>query len=246
MQDTMEMETKKMNIDEKQREIFRRSAEQIEGQAGKMIAQVKEAKTIEELNDAVAWCKSKKDMITNIEDGDLGLARDFWYKKWFDQKEEIKNFITPLKKWKDEVLAVVTRKRAELLAKLAKKEEKINTKLLTKAEDQHQQKVQTLMDLGHEKKAMAVAKQPVAFTPVKIEMPKIKGAVWKKSYIVSIDDTAALIAFIGRTPRYHGLLVHDKLISRLETLARDLNGNMSDFKGIKCFESQNPALGGTK
>ncbi len=246
MPDTMEMEPHKMNIDEKQRELFRRSAAQIETQAAKYVESIKAAKTVEELNDAVAWCNDKKDMIKNIEEGDLGMARAFWYKKWQDQNDEIKKFVTPLKTWKDKVMALVTAKRAEIKAKLAEIEAKKNAKLLAKAEDKHEQKVQMLIDLGHEKKAMVVAKQPVAFTPVKMEMPKINGAVWKKSYAISIENVGELIVSIAKNPRYHNLIPQDILIGRLEALARTLNGNMGDFKGIKCFETENPALGGKK
>jgi hypothetical protein len=247
MSQLMEMtEIKGMTIDEKQRELFRTSAAQIEAQAAKVMAQVKEAKTVEELNDAVAWCNEKKDMIRNIEEGDLGMARAFWHKKWFDQNEEIKKFITPLKTWKDNVMALVTRKRADIAFKLKQEEERKNAKLLAKAEEKHEQKIQTLMDLDKPKAAMIAAKKPVAFTPVKIEMPKIKGAVWKKTYIVTIEDIGAVLTYIAKTPRYHTLIDQEKLTGRLESLARDLAGNMGEFKGIKCFESENHALGGNK
>ena len=70
---TMEMEPNKMNIDEKQRELFRRSAEQIESQATKQIAAVKAAKTTDELNDAVrSGATRRRTWIKNIEEGDLG------------------------------------------------------------------------------------------------------------------------------------------------------------------------------
>lgn len=246
MPETMEMDIRKMTIDEKQRELFRLSAAQIETQAKNVMAEIKGAKTTEELDKAVAWCVEKKDMIAKIEDGELGLARAFWHKKWFTQNEEIKGFTTPLKTWKDKVMAVVTAKRAEIKARLLADEAKKNAKLLAKAEEKHEQKVQTLMDLGHEKKAMAVAKQPVAFTPVKIEMPKIKNAVWKKTYIITIEDIGELIESIAAHPRYHNLIDQEKLTGRLESLARDLAGNMGDFKGIKCFEGENHALGGGK
>lgn len=243
MQDTMEMDVNKMTIDEKKRELFKMSAAQIEAQAKKVIAGIKDVASCE---DAVAWCVDKKEMIKQIEEGELGLAQAFWYKKWKDQTEEIKNFVTPLKTWKDKVMAAVTAKRAEIKERLRKEEERKNAKLLAKAEEKHEIKVQTLFEMGQEKKAMAVAKQPVAFTPVKIEMPKIKDAVWKKSYSVSITDIGELITYIAKTPRYHNLIDQDKLIARLETLARTLSGNMGEFKGIKCFETDNHALGGGK
>ncbi len=242
MQDTMELE-KKMTIDEKQRQLFKASAAQIETQAKKVIAGIKD---IETCDQAVAWCVEKKEMIKTIEEGELGMARAFWYKKWQDQNEEIKGFITPLKTWKDKVMVAVTAKRAEIKERLRKEEERKNAKLLEKAEEKHELKVQTLMDLGHEKKAMSVAKQPVAFTPIKMEMPKIQGAVWKKSYVVEIQDFGELVRSIAKQTRYHNLIDQDKLISRLETLARTLQGNMGDFKGIKCYESENHALGGGK
>ncbi len=94
--------------------------------------------------------------------------------------------------------------------------------------------------------AMVVAKKPVAFTPVKIEMPKIKDAVWKKTYIVNIEDIGALLTYIAKTPRYHNLIDQERLVGRLETVARTLSGNMGEFKGIKCFEGENYALGGNK
>lgn len=235
-----------LNVLEQERILYLAMTNGVAEKAKTIIADVKKAKTVEELNDAVAWCNERKESSKQIEGGFTFKVKSILHKKWQQFNQELDTYFDPNAKAVKDVMAVVTTKRAEIKARILAEEAKKNAKLLAKAEEKHEQKVQTLIDLGHEKKAMVVAKQPVAFTPVKIEMPKIKNAVWKKTYIITIEDIGALLTSISKNARYHSLVDQEKLIGRLESLARDLSGNMGDFKGIKCFEGENHALGGGK
>ncbi len=247
MPDTMELQDmKKMTIDEKQWELFRLHAANIKTEVNAVIASIKNAKTIEELNKPVEFCTNTKTYIQEIDESPIGLIKEYHREKWEDANEEYKGLVGPAKEAIKEIMLKVTAKRAELKAKLLADEAKRNAKLEAKAVEKKELKVQTLMDLGKTQAAMIEAKKPLVYTPIKLEMPQIKDAVWKPTYIVEIEDIGALLTYIAKTPAYHNLIEQKDLASRLGTLARTLRGNMGEFKGIKCFTNEKPALGGGK
>lgn len=239
-------EMKGLKLDDKMRALYRMNAEQIENQAKKQIALIKEAKTIEDLNAPVAWANEKKTFIKQVEEGVLGTVRAIWHKKWFDSNAEIKEYVDPAKKWGKEVMEAVTKKRADIKAQLAAKEAKLNAKLEEKAIAQREEAAKALVEQGRAKAAKVLLNKPLTYTPVSIPMPKIKDAVWKKTYMVRIDDLGDLLAYIAKNPKYFKLFDQETLVSRLESLAVQLDGNMAEFKGLTCFQGENPALGGSK
>lgn len=241
-------EMKGLKLDDKMRALYRMNAEQIESQAKQQMTLVKEAKTIEDLNVPVAWSNEKQTFIKQVEEGVLGTVRAIWHKKWFESNAEIKEYVDPAKRWKKEVMDAVTKKRQQIKLALAAAEAKKNAKLEEKAIAQREEQAQALIEAGKAKAAKVLLNKPLTFTPVSFPMPKIKGAVWKKNYTVTIEDLAELLIFIAKNKdrTFLGLIEQDVLVSRLEALAVQLDGNMAEFKGIKCFQGENPALGGSK
>ena len=239
-------EMKGLKLDDKMRALYRMNAEQIESQAKKQIALIKDAKTVEELNAPIAWVAEKKSFIKQVEDGVLGTVRAIWHKKWFDQNQEIKEYVDPAKKWNKEVLDAATKKREQIKAALAAQEAKKNAKLEEKAKAQREEQAQALIEQGKPKAAKVLLNKPLAFTPVSFPMPKIKGAVWKKNYTVTVDDLPELLMFIAKNKNrtYLALINQTDLIAKLEKLAVDLDGNMGEFPGITCFQGTTPAVGG--
>lgn len=239
-------EMKGLKLDDKQRALYRMNAEQLESQAKKQIALIKEAKTIEDLNAPVAWANEKKTFIKQVEEGVLGTVRAIWHKKWFDSNAEIKEFVDPAKKWNKEVMEAVTKKRAKIKEELAAKEARVNEKLEEKAEAKRAEAAKALIEAGKPKAAKILMNKPLAFTPVSFPMPKIKDAVWKKTYMVKIEDLSEILVYLVKNKSYIHLIDQEALISKLEKIAVDLDGNMKEFPGIKCYQGENPALGGSR
>lgn len=239
-------EMKGLKLDDKMRALYKMNAEQIESQAKKQIAIIKDAKTVEDLSAPVAWVAEKKGWVKSIEEGVLGTVRALFHKKWLDSKAEIDQYVDPAKKWNKEVLDAATKKRDQIKAALAAAEAKKNAKLEEKAVALREEAAKVLIEAGKPKAAKVLLNKPLAFTPVSFPMPKIKGAVWKKNYSITIEDLPELLMFIAKNKNrtYIGLIDQNDLIAKLEKLAVDLDGNMGEFPGIKCFQGTTPAVGG--
>ena len=249
MQDTMELaEVKSMTIDERQREMFKIHAATIEQEAKEIIADIKPGpKSKEAVERAVAWRIKQNRYIESVEQSPIALAKAYYRKKWDAMNEEINGYINPCKDWMKRVKARMDQWHLDEQQRVRMEDAKAKAKALEKAENKQQQQIQTFMDLGKPKMAETVAKRPLAYTPPTIQMPKIKNAVWKKKYVVQIDDLGALLAYIAKHPEYHGMVEAVALTSKLEGIAVDLDGNMERFKGVRCFVTTNSAaIGGPK
>ncbi len=245
MQQTMELEkVKDLAIDEKQRELFKIHAATIEQEAKEIIAGIKNKEGVER---AAAWRVKQRDYVQSVEDSPLALARSYYHKKHAELNDEIKRYTQPCKDWIIKVKARMEQWYLDEEHRVKMAQAKATAKALEKAEVKQQQTIQTFMDLGKPKAAEAVARRPLAYTPPTIQMPKIKNAIWKKKYVVQIDDLGALLAFIAKRPEYHGMIDAAALTGKLEGIAIDLDGNMERFKGVRCFVTPNSsAIGGPK
>lgn len=249
MQPTMELlDVKDLSIDEKQRELFKIHAATIEQEAKDIIAAIKPGpKSKEAVERAMAWRVDQRRYMDSVEASPLFALKEYYRKKCEGLRQEIKGYIDPCEKWMPQVKAKADAWYLEEEQRVKMEQAKAAAKTLEKAENKQQQQIQTFMDLGKPKAAEAIARRPLAYTPPIIQMPKIKHAIWKKKYVVQIDDLGALLAYIAKHPEYHGMIDAPALTSKLEGIAIDLDGNMQQFKGVRCFVTANSAaIGGPK
>jgi hypothetical protein len=232
-----------MTIDDKERALFRTHAAAIEMDAKALIAG---CKTKEGVEKAAAWRVEQRNYMESVDASPIAKLKEYYREKWSDINEEYKGYVEPCKLWMKKVKDAMDAWYLHETERVKLASAKANAKIIAKAEEKQQQKVQVLMDLGKPKQAMAAAQRPlVVAAPPTIAMPKIKHAVWKKKYVVQIDDLGALLKYIGKNQKYHRMIDRETLVSRLESIAVDLDGNMKEFDGVRCFETAtSAAIGG--
>lgn len=249
MQQTMELaDVKGISIDDKQRELFKIHAATIEQEAKEIIAAIKAGpKSKEAMERAAAWRVKQREYVQSVEDSPLALARSYYHKKHAELNDEIKRYTQPCKDWTVKVKSRMDQWYLDEEHRVKMLQVKETAKAMEKAETKQQIQIQTFMDLGKPKAAEAIARRPLAYTPPTVQMPKIKNAIWKKKYFIQIDDMGALLAYLAKHPEYHGMIDAPALTTKLEGIAVDLDGNMEQFKGVRCLVTPNSsAIGGPK
>ncbi len=237
-------ELKVMTVDEAQREHYKQTLAVLVKEGPAILAGIKNKDGVDR---AAAWRVKLRDFIRSVETGGLGLASQWLHRRKKEIDAEIDLYIDPCEKLFKEAKVRMDKWYLDETQRVRLAQAKATAKAVAQAETQQQQKVQTLMDLGKPKAAMIAAQRPLAVAPPTIEMPKIKNAVWKKKYIVQIEDLGALLKCIARAPKYHPWIDEETLVSRLEAQAHQLDGNMKEFDGIRCYETTNSAsVGGPK
>lgn len=237
-------EMQAITIDEARRAWYKDQLAKFQREGPKILAAIKNE---EGAQKAATWRVEVREFIKAVEDGALGEASSWLHKRKKEIDAEIDLYTVPAKKMFGEAKGKMDRWYADEAERNRIANEKLKAKDIAKAEEKQAQQVQTLMDLGKPKQAMIAAQRPLAATPRTVEMPKIKGAVWKKKYVIQIDDLSALLTTLAKKPQYHRMIDQEVLRSRLEGLAADLAGNMAEFKGIRCFETATSAvIGGPK
>ncbi len=218
MQELTAVETLKvMTIDQAQREHYLAAAARIAKEGPRIIAGIKDEQGAKR---AVAWRLEVREFIRSVEAGALGLASAELHRRKKEIDAEMDAYIEPCKKLFNEAKGRTDRAIADF--------------------DQ-------AIDLGKHKAAKAVMRAPLVFTPPTVEMPKIPNAVWKKTYMVTIEDMGELLAYIAANPKYHEWIKQEVLVAKLEDQAAKLAGNMGEFPGIKCFQGKSSAVvGGPK
>lgn len=239
-------EMKILTVDEAQREWYKGQLAKIEKEGPKIIAGIKNKEGAEK---ATAWRVEVRNFIKSVEEGALGIASSWLNKRKKEIDGEINGYTDPCDKLAKEAKAKTDKWYTAEAQRVKELNDRLQTKAIDKAEEKKEQKVQTLMDLGKHQAAMIEAKRPLQAIIPKIEMPKIKGAngelaVFKKSYVVQIDDLGEVLKHIAKHPAYYALIPTEILRGRLELLAKDLNGNMAEFKGLRCFETVNSDVRG--
>lgn len=230
---------KKLALAEKERSLYQMHAKTIEDEGKRVIASIKDAKSCEA---AIAWRLEQRKYIESVEEGPLGEILALRKGMLAEITTEIKGYIDPCKEWMKKVKEKTDTWYAAEEARVRLEQMKASAKEEVKAVKKQEKTVQTLLDLGKHKQAKAVMRAPLVFTPPVVEMPKIKGAVWKKNYMVSIEDIGELLTYIAANPKYHNWIKQDLLIAKLEDEAVKLAGNMGEFPGIKCFQGKTSAV----
>jgi hypothetical protein len=234
-------ELKVMTVGEAQREQYQTTVAKFKAEAPKILANIKSE---EGCNKAAAWRIQIREFTKSVETGVLGVAQAFLNKHKKAVDAEIRSYVDPCDALFKEAKAKMDRWYLDESQRIQALHDKAKTKAIDKAEVKQQQVVQTLMDLGKPKQAMIAASRPLAVALPTTTMPKIKGAIWKKKFVVQINDIGVLLAYIAKNPKYHRLIDQEVLQSRLETLALSLDGNMNEFKGIQCSQTPDSAVGG--
>ncbi len=237
-------EMQAITIDEARRAWYNDQLAKFKNEGPKILAGIKNE---EGVTKASAWRVEIREFIRTVEAGALGTASAWLHKRKKEIDADINSYIDPCDKLFKEAKVKMDRWYLDEAERVRIANEKAKAKVVAKAEEKQAQQVQTLMDLGKPKQAMVAAQKPLPVHLPKIPMPDIKHAVWKKKYIVQIDDLSTLLAYIAKKPQYHKLIDQEKLIGRLEGLAVDLAGNMAEFKGARCFETPTSvSVGGPK
>ncbi len=233
-----------MTVDEAQREHYKTELAEIQNESKAILAGIK---TKEGVDRASAWRLKLRNFIKSIEIGALGIASEMLYRRKKEIDAEIDAYIEPCEKLFKEAKTKMDRWYLDEADKVRITNEKAHAKEIAKAEEKQQQQIQTLMDLGKPKAAMIAAQKPLLVVPPTVQMPEIKNAIWKKKYFVKITDVGEVLKHIAKNPKYHEMIDQEKLVTKLESLAAKMGGNLQEFKGLECFQSPNSVtVGGAK
>lgn len=233
-----------MTVDEAQREHYKQELAAIQSEGPKVLAAIKNKEGVER---AAAWRVRVRDFIRSVESGALGIASAMLHKRKKEIDAEINSYIDPCDRLAKDAKVRMDRWYTEEADRVRLAQIKAAAKATEKAELKQTQTVQVLMDLGKPKAAMAAAAKPLNVAPPTIEMPKIKNAIWKKQYKIQIEDLGSVLKYIAKHPEFHSVIDQKTLVSNLESLAAELDGNMQKFDGVKCLVTPNSvAVGGPK
>lgn len=237
-------ELRVMTVDQAQREHYAQMVAKFKAEGPKIIAGIKNE---EGVNRAAAWRIELRDFIRQVNEGAFGMASAALHRRKKEIDAEIDLYVDPVDKLFKEAKAKMERWNLQEVERVRALQATATKKAMAKAEETQQIKVQSLFDLGKPKAAMVAAQRPLIVAPPTVAMPKIPNAIWKKKYIVQIDDLGALLAYIAKNPEYHKMIDQDALTTKLESIAVDLDGNMTKFKGIQCLQTVNSiVVGGPK
>jgi hypothetical protein len=196
--------------------------------------------TKEKADDAARWINQVKNFEDEVEASEIAVARGVFFKFHAGLVRMCKQFTEPCKNDRDMVQAGIDKWGAEERRKANIQREKDEAKLKKEAEQRKLQDAARVEKLGKGPKAVnASLSRPIIYTPPPIALPKVKDMIWKKKYVVEVQDVRLFLkSIVDGGP---DALINEDYVTidtgKLEELAAQRDGKLP-WPGLAIFESE--------